>query len=210
MLIIDEIELETILESDRPSISLYHIQALSSPQPHYILHIQPTPMQIRSKRSPERMPITEKLSPIPHPVQHDLDSSSLHVPNIYMYIFTNLINFINLYPLTNQFSCPLGERSFPLLASLSPDDDCLVLPVYMAFLDIQELIQPHTTIRKQTDDCLITYILSVLNQVLNLLCCKVCYVVGYSFRDDEIFCRNRKEYNLGILYRTFVQVVYSA
>ena len=39
----------------------------------------------------------------------------------------------------------------------------------MAFFEIQELIQPYPTIRKQTDDALVPDIICLLNQILHLL-----------------------------------------
>ncbi len=39
----------------------------------------------------------------------------------------------------------------------------------MAFFEIQKLIQPYPTVRKQTDDALIPYILQLLNKIRYLL-----------------------------------------
>ena len=52
------IQPQTLLKLDTPRIPQHHIQALPSPQPHDMLHIQPTPMQIAGKRPPKRVRIT--------------------------------------------------------------------------------------------------------------------------------------------------------
>ena len=39
----------------------------------------------------------------------------------------------------------------------------------MAFFEIQKLIQPYPTVRKQADDALVPYALRLLNQILYLL-----------------------------------------
>ena len=54
-----------------------------------MLHIQPSPMQIRCKRPPERMRITRQSSPLLQPIQHDLNTPTPHTP--YIYIFINFI-----------------------------------------------------------------------------------------------------------------------
>ena len=80
------IQLQTLLKFHAPRIPQHHIQALPSPQPHYMLHIQPTPMQITRKRPPERVRITRQPGLLLQPIQHDLDTPAFHSPDIGMTI----------------------------------------------------------------------------------------------------------------------------
>ena len=51
------IQPQTLLKFHTPCIPQHHVQALPSPQPHDMFHVQPTPMQITGKRPPECMRI---------------------------------------------------------------------------------------------------------------------------------------------------------
>ena len=70
------IQPQTLLKPDAPGISHHHIQTLPPTQSHDMLHIQPRPVQIRGKRSPERMRITRQPGLLLQPIEHDLDASA--------------------------------------------------------------------------------------------------------------------------------------
>ena len=127
-----------------------------------MLHIQPTPMQITRERPPKGVRITRQLGLLLQPVQHDLDTTPVKTPDI-----AHTIAISN--DLLQHICSSLGERRLSLLASLAPYHDCVALPIDMCGFDVEELIQPYPTIRKQTDDALVPNVVRLFNEILYLL-----------------------------------------
>ncbi len=60
-----------------------------------MLYIQPRSMQITGKRPPERMRAARQPGLLLKPVQHDLNPSSPHAPDIDAHMLTTRINLSN-------------------------------------------------------------------------------------------------------------------
>ena len=81
----------------------------------------------------------------------------------------NSIAPINPNYFFQHLSSPLGERRFPLLTSLTPDGDCLAIPLNVASLDVKEFVKPNSAVSKQADDTLIPNVVYSLDEIIHLL-----------------------------------------